>query len=157
MDLIKLIKQLRVAAFMSEVYLKPYQSMMVEWLAKYRLSADSEESSGEDVSNYVSEVFTKDDLCIQSEMIDNKEKYSLKDKKFDQKVHPIADRRLVDEFDPALDKVDKLILDKVKEKLKHRSPKSKEKHPSPRTKEAHELLETQKHSPTTDKQFSINN
>ena len=66
-------------------------------------------------------------------------------------MHPIADRRLVDEFDPALDKVDKLILEQIKEKLKHRSPKSKEKHPSPKTKEAHELLETQKHSPTTDK------
>ena len=46
MDLIKLINQLRVAALMSEAYLKPHQTMMVEWLAKYRLSADAEESSG---------------------------------------------------------------------------------------------------------------
>jgi hypothetical protein len=46
MDLIKLIKQLRVAALMSEAYLKPHQTMMVDWLAKYRLSVD--EVEGED-------------------------------------------------------------------------------------------------------------
>jgi hypothetical protein len=38
--------------------------MMVEWLAKYRLSSNEEESSGEDVNNYAGEVFTKDDLVI---------------------------------------------------------------------------------------------
>jgi len=59
MDLIKLIKQLRVAALMSEAYLKPHQTMMVEWLAKYRLSADEVEgedeveSAEENVKNYV--------------------------------------------------------------------------------------------------------
>lgn len=38
--------------------------MMVEWIDKYRLGTDGEKSSGEDVSNYVGEVFTTDDLCI---------------------------------------------------------------------------------------------
>ena len=70
MDLIKLIKQLRVAALMSEAYLKPHQTMMVEWLAKYRLSADEVEgedgveSAEENVNNYVGKVFSTDDFDI---------------------------------------------------------------------------------------------
>jgi hypothetical protein len=70
MDLIKLIKQLRVAALMSEAYLKPHQTMMVEWLAKYRLSADKiegdeeVESAEENVKNYVGKVFSADDFDI---------------------------------------------------------------------------------------------
>ncbi len=100
MDVIKLINQLRVAALMSEAYLKPHQTMMVEWLAKYRLSADEEESSEENVKNYVGKVFTTDDLGIQSDLIDQKELYSIKNPKFTEKVHPIADHRLVHEFDP---------------------------------------------------------
>jgi hypothetical protein len=70
MDLIKLIKQLRVAALMSEAYLKPHQTMMVEWLAKYRLRADEVEgedeveSAEENVNNYVGKVFSTDDFNI---------------------------------------------------------------------------------------------
>ena len=70
MDLIKLIKQLRVADLMSEAYLKPHQTMMVEWLAKYRLSADEVEgddevdSAEENVNNYVGKVFSADDFDI---------------------------------------------------------------------------------------------
>jgi hypothetical protein len=46
MDLVKLIKQLRVAALMSQVYLKPYQTLLVDWLAEYRLDSAEEDSSG---------------------------------------------------------------------------------------------------------------
>jgi hypothetical protein len=90
--------------------------MMVDWLAKYRLSADEEESSGEDASNYVGKVFSKDDLCIQSDLIDHKEIYSTRNPKFHEKVHPIANRRLVDEFDPIYNKADMLLLQEVREK-----------------------------------------
>jgi hypothetical protein len=38
--------------------------MMVEWLAKYRLSAEEEESFGECESDCVGEVFSKDDFGI---------------------------------------------------------------------------------------------
>jgi hypothetical protein len=38
---------------MSHVYMKPYQTMMTDWLAEYRLSADEGESSGaEDYAGY---------------------------------------------------------------------------------------------------------
>ena len=68
MDLIKLIKQLRVAALMSEAYMKPHQTMMVEWLAKYRLNpykaadVDEVESIKENVNNYVGKSFSADDF-----------------------------------------------------------------------------------------------
>ncbi len=77
MDLVKLVKQLRVSALMSQVYLKPYQSMMVEWLAKYRLSADEEDSFGECECDCVGEVFSKDDFGIQSDLIAKKEIFSM--------------------------------------------------------------------------------
>ena len=64
LDLIRLIKQLRVAAFMSQVYLKPYQNLTVDWLADYRLSTDEDESSGEEGSDYVAKTFSKEDFSI---------------------------------------------------------------------------------------------
>ena len=126
MDLIKLIKQLRLAALMSEAYLKPHQTMMVEWLAKYSLSADEVEgddevdSAEENVNNYVGKVFSTDDFDIQSKLIDHKEDAITNEKK--EKVHPIADGRLVREFDPKVNKVDKLILEQVVGEPKHDSP-----------------------------------
>jgi hypothetical protein len=36
----------------------------------------------------------------------------MQNKKF-KNVHPVASQRLVEEFDPQLDKVDKFILDRV--------------------------------------------
>ena len=126
MDLIKLIKQLRVAALMSEAYLKPHQTLMVEWLAKYRLSADEVEgddevdSAEENVNNYVGKVFSADDFDIQSKLIDGKEdSISIKVK---EKVNPIADNRLIREFDPKVNKVDKLIFEQVVGEPKHDSP-----------------------------------
>ena len=60
-------------------------------------------------------------------MIDCKEdSISIKVK---EKVHPIADGRLVCEFDPRVNKVDKLILEQVVDEPEHDSPKSKEKPP----------------------------
>lgn len=70
MDLLKLIKQLRVAALMSQVYLKPYQTMMVDWLGKYRLNLDDDQSSEED---YVGKTFSKSDFNIQGALIEFKE------------------------------------------------------------------------------------
>ena len=52
----------------------------------------------------------------------------MQNKKF-KNVHQIADLKLVEEFDPHSDKVDKLIL----EQLKNRSPNSNENNPSPKT------------------------
>ena len=49
--------------------------------------------------------------------------------KIKEKVHPIADGQLVREFDPKVNKVDKLILEQVVGEPKHDSPKSKEKPP----------------------------
>jgi hypothetical protein len=73
--------------------------MMVEWLAKYRLSAADELSSGEDASNCVGEAFSKDDFGIQRDLIDMKQIFSMENKKF-KNVHLIADLKLVEEFDP---------------------------------------------------------
>ena len=70
MDILKLIKQLRVAALMSQVYLKPYQTLMVDWLAKYRLDLDDDQSSEED---YVGKTFSKSDFNIQGDLIEFKE------------------------------------------------------------------------------------
>ncbi len=86
--------------------------MMVEWLAKYRLSADEEESFGECESDCVGEVFSKDDFGIQSDLITKKEIFSMENKKF-KNVHPVTSQRLVEEFDPRSDKVDRFILDHV--------------------------------------------
>ncbi len=86
--------------------------MMVEWLAKYRLSADEEESFLECESDCVGEVFSKDDFGIQSDLIAKKEIFSMHNKKF-KNVHPVASQRLVEEFDSQSDKVDRFILDHV--------------------------------------------
>ena len=129
--------------------------MMVQWLPKYRLSADAEESSEENVKNYVGKVYTTDDLGIQSDLIDQKELYSIKNPKFTDKVHPIEDHRLVHEFDPKANKVDKLILDQVVGEPKHHSSKSLEKHASSNKKDTHALPKTQE-TTILDK-FSINN
>ncbi len=49
MDIVRHIKQLRTAKLTSEIVLKPYQRMLVEWLADYRLSsATDQNSSSED-------------------------------------------------------------------------------------------------------------
>jgi len=60
-------------------------------------------------------------------LIDSKEDAIINEKK--EKVHPIADSRLVREFDPRVNKVDKLILEQVVGEPEHESPKSKEKPP----------------------------
>jgi hypothetical protein len=60
-------------------------------------------------------------------LIDSKEDAIINEKK--EKVHPIADDRLVREFDPRVNKVDKLILEQVAGEPEHDSPKSKEKPP----------------------------
>ena len=60
-------------------------------------------------------------------MIDHKEDAITNEKK--EKVHPIADGRLVREFDPKVNKVDKLIFEQVVGELKHDLSKSKEKPP----------------------------
>ncbi len=60
-------------------------------------------------------------------MIDHKEDAIKNQKK--EKVHPIADGRLVREFDPKINKVDKLILEQVVGEPKHDLLKSKEKPP----------------------------
>jgi hypothetical protein len=73
--------------------------MMVEWLAKYRLSADDEQSYDDCESDYVGKVFSIDDFGIQSDLIAKKEIYSMQNKKF-KNVHPVASKRLVEEFDP---------------------------------------------------------
>ncbi len=86
--------------------------MMVEWLAKYRISADEDQSYGECESDCVAEVFSKDDFGIQSDLIAKKEIYSMQNKKF-KNVHPVASKRLVEEFDPQSDKVDRFILEHV--------------------------------------------
>ena len=53
-------------------------------------------------------------------MIDGKEdSISIKVK---EKVHPIADNRLIREFDPKVNKVDKLIFEQVVGEPKHDSP-----------------------------------
>ncbi len=60
-------------------------------------------------------------------MIDSREDAITNEKK--EKVHPIADGRLVREFDPRVNKVDKLILEQVVDEPEQDSPKSKEKPP----------------------------
>jgi len=60
-------------------------------------------------------------------LIDSREDAITNEKK--EKVHPIADGRLVREFDPRVNKVDKLILEQVLDEPEHDSPKSKEKPP----------------------------
>jgi hypothetical protein len=88
-------------------------------------------------------------------LIYQKELYSIKNPKFTEKVHPIADHRLVHEFDPKANKVDKLILYQVVGEAKQHSPKSKEKHPSHNKKETHSSTKT--HETTKVDKFSINN
>jgi hypothetical protein len=100
---------------------------MIEWLAEYRLSADEEESCGED-----GEAFSKDDFGIQSDLIEKKDIFSMQNKKF-KNIHPAVNCRLVEEFDPQSDKVDKFILEKIVGKPKNRSPKSNENNPLPKT------------------------
>ena len=53
---------------MSQVYLKPYQALMVDWLGEYRFSADEDESSGEEGSQ-IAKTFSNDDFGIQSDLI----------------------------------------------------------------------------------------
>ena len=74
--------------------------------------------------------FLEIDLRIQSDLVDKIE--SIKNP---NKVKHVLDRRLIEEFDPATDKVDRLILDQVEEKLK--KPKIKEKQTLPKTNEKH--------------------
>ncbi len=88
-------------------------------------------------------------------MIDKKEIYSIKNPKFIEKVHPIADHRLIHEFDPKANKVDKLILDQVVGEPKHHSPKSKEKHASSNKKHSQASPKTQETKKV--EKFSINN
>ena len=54
---------------MSQVYLKPYQTLIVDWLAEYRLSAEDSESSGEEEGHYVAKTFSNDDFGIQSDLV----------------------------------------------------------------------------------------
>jgi len=118
MDLLKLIKQLRVAALMSQVYLKPYQTMMVDWLGKYRLNLDDDQSSEED---YVGKTFSKSDFNIQGDLIDFREIELVNN----CGVYPGLDRRLVIEFDPTSDKADKLILHQVQDRQRLQSADKK--------------------------------
>ena len=67
------------------------------------LSAYDEAISGEDETTS-SRSILKDDFGIQRDLIDKKKIYLKTNKKF-KKVHPIADRRLVEEFDPGSDKL----------------------------------------------------
>ncbi len=67
---------------------------------------------GEFESDCVGEVFSIDDFHIQSDLIAKKEIYSMQNKKF-KNVHLVASKRLVEEFDPQSDKVDRFILDHV--------------------------------------------
>ena len=60
----------------------------------------------------------------------------MKNPKF-EKVHPVADRKLVSEFDPETDKADRWIFEKVLEKPKHHPPKLDEKHTPPNSKLSH--------------------
>ncbi len=140
---------------MSHVYLKPYQIMMADWLAEYKLSANEDKSSEED--RYVGNTFTTDDFGIQSDLIGRKQIYSMQNKKF-AKVHPDADHKLVSEFDPAADKADKWIFDQVVDKPKHRSAKLKEKPPSPDANETNPLpkMKERHQPPKTDSAFSLN-
>jgi hypothetical protein len=107
---------------MSHVYLKPYQTMMTDWLSEYRLSADEGESSG--AEDYAGYTFSEDDFGIQSDLIAKKRIYSMKNSKF-VKTHPAADHKLVSDFDPATDKADRWIFDQVV--CKPKSPRSKKK------------------------------
>ena len=83
------------------------------------------------------------------------------------KVHPVADRKFVAEFDPSTDKADRWIFDRVLSNPKHRPIKLNVKHPSPNSKLSHinynaDVTNTlpkteQKHqSPKTFREFSLN-
>ena len=52
----------------------------------------------------------KDDFCIQSDLIEGRQIFSMQNKKFNG-VHLVASQKLVEEFDPESDIVDKFILD----------------------------------------------
>ena len=90
---------------MSHVYIKPYQIMMTNWLAEYRLSADEGESS--EAEDYVGYTFSEDDFGIMSDLIAKKQMESMKNPKFKNKIHPDVDHKLVSDFDPSTDKADK--------------------------------------------------
>lgn len=119
---------------MSHVYMKPYQTMMTDWLAEYRLSADEGESSG--AEDYAGYTFSQDDFGIQSDLIAKKRIYSMKNPKF-EKIHAAADRKLVSDFDPATEKADRWIFDQVVCKPKY--PRSKKKWPLPNANETNPL------------------
>ena len=76
------------------------------------LSAYDEAISGEDETTS-SRSILKDDFGIQRDLIDKKKIYLMTNKKF-KKVHPIADRRLVEKFDPRSDKLTNWSLTKWK-------------------------------------------
>jgi len=66
--------------------------LLVDWLAQYRLDSESESSSGEDFPCEQMS-FSRDDFKIQSDLIDGKRIYSMKNPKF-KNVHPGPVRQL---------------------------------------------------------------
>ncbi len=60
----------------------------------------------------------------------------MKNPKFNN-IHPAANRKLVSDFDPATDKADRWIFDKVTSKPNH--PRSKKKLPLPNANETNPL------------------
>ena len=50
-DILKIIKQLRVAALTSQALLKPHQAMLVQWFDKYKVSITQAERQNERIRN----------------------------------------------------------------------------------------------------------
>jgi hypothetical protein len=83
-----------------------------------QVQASANEESGE--IDYLGKDFSKEDFCIQSDLIEGRQILSMQNKKLNR-VHPVASQKLVKEFDPESDIVDKFILDHMSSK--HLLPK----------------------------------
>ena len=129
MDLLHILKQLRVAAFTSQAFLKPHQSMLVKWFDQYKLKIHADEVLSGKVTEEVAqrESLTLNDVDAMN-FRNQSETWQESDEENDEGEHEAVDLLerpkhvtvlqyseldSIKEFDPINDRVDKLILDKV--------------------------------------------
>jgi len=137
-DLLHILKQLRTASFMSQVFMKPHQPTLIKWFAKYKISltqAEQEEKRpdfpvlrDESVSfdpnaieNPNQNLISEDADSLDSSSDDEKIKFDNIDGPSSQPKN--AELEKIKDFDPENDKIDRMILMQVitaKKKLRRK-------------------------------------
>ena len=123
MDLLFILKQLRVAAFTSQAFLKPHQSLLVKWFEQYNIKT----SANEVQTGKVEEIHRRKSITLNDvqnlakdswdEKSDSEDSEDEAEDLLEKRKHSIlldhSELDSIKEFDPINDRVDQLILKKV--------------------------------------------